>query len=539
MSKALKKVVLSIPTALGASIAIAQRADAQSLPTNPQSEQDVFEQLNRDSNAPNLNPNDSMGQVQSVSQFRDVAPGDWAFEALRNLVERYGCIASYSDSTYRGDRALTRYEFAAGLAACRQEIEPLIATHGLRQQDLAILQRLFQEFAAELSILRTRVDNLEERVAAVDRNPFSTTTKLVGEVVFELTGVFGDLLPEDGEERDDGLALQDRVRLNFDTSFDGRDLLRIRLQAANLSFLENATGTAMAARNLAGDNNNDLEIGKLLYSAAIGDRIIAYFGTTGVLIDDIFDAGSTAPFTYSALSLFATYNNFIYDVSNAGGAAIGANLDLSDSIRLDIGYWAPEASSRSVGDGLLEGNFTAGAQLGFSLGSSFDISFAYLRNYHGGSSGYDLSGFVGSDAAQDPFGDVANSSNNYGLQVNYRVSPSFNVGGYVGWVDAEAEAGPDAEATLFNWAVNAAVPDFGKEGSVLLFVFGQPPKLIASEGAAVEEDPDTSYLLSVEYRYPLTDRINVASGGYAIFNPEHNSDNDTIYVGTIRTIFSF
>ena len=36
-------------------------------------------------------------QVTSVSQLRDVSPTDWAYEALRSLVERYGCIVGYPD----------------------------------------------------------------------------------------------------------------------------------------------------------------------------------------------------------------------------------------------------------------------------------------------------------------------------------------------------------------------------------------------------------------------------------------------------------
>ncbi|MFO0051232.1 MAG: iron uptake porin, partial [Pseudanabaena sp.] len=56
-----------------------------------------------------------LAQVTSVSQLTDVRPNDWAFTALQSLVERYGVIAGYPDSTYRGKQALTRYEFAAGL----------------------------------------------------------------------------------------------------------------------------------------------------------------------------------------------------------------------------------------------------------------------------------------------------------------------------------------------------------------------------------------------------------------------------------------
>jgi hypothetical protein len=93
--------------------------------------------------------NDPMSQVTNVSQLRDVSPGDWAYEALRSLVERYGCIAGYPDGTFRGNRATSRYEFAAGLNACLQQIERLITsgTQGLAtRQDLETLQRLVQEF---------------------------------------------------------------------------------------------------------------------------------------------------------------------------------------------------------------------------------------------------------------------------------------------------------------------------------------------------------------------------------------------------------
>ena len=57
-------------------------------------------------------------QVNSVSQLSDVKQTDWAFQALQSLVGRYGCIAGYPDGTYRGNRAMTRYEFAAGLNSC-------------------------------------------------------------------------------------------------------------------------------------------------------------------------------------------------------------------------------------------------------------------------------------------------------------------------------------------------------------------------------------------------------------------------------------
>ncbi|MHC5598943.1 MAG: iron uptake porin, partial [Nostoc sp.] len=73
-------------------------------------------------------PNNPAGQVTSVSQLSDVKPTDWAFQALQSLVERYGAIAGYTDGTFKGDRSLTRYEFAAGLSAALDRLNELIGT---------------------------------------------------------------------------------------------------------------------------------------------------------------------------------------------------------------------------------------------------------------------------------------------------------------------------------------------------------------------------------------------------------------------------
>ncbi|WP_398330734.1 iron uptake porin, partial [Vulcanococcus sp.] len=64
----------------------------------------------------------SAEQVTSITQFSDVQPTDWAYQALSNLIERYGCVAGYPNGTYRGSRAMTRFEAAALLNACLDRI---------------------------------------------------------------------------------------------------------------------------------------------------------------------------------------------------------------------------------------------------------------------------------------------------------------------------------------------------------------------------------------------------------------------------------
>ena len=100
---------------------------------------------------------DSVGQVTSVSQLSDVQPDDWAFQAIQSLVERYGCVAGYPDSTFRPSRAMSRREAAALVNACLDNLSNRFAT----KEDLDALKALQDEFAAELATLNAgRVDGL-------------------------------------------------------------------------------------------------------------------------------------------------------------------------------------------------------------------------------------------------------------------------------------------------------------------------------------------------------------------------------------------
>jgi hypothetical protein len=195
--------------------------------------------------AQSIPPNkDVIGQnVTSVSQLSDVRPTDWAFTALQSLVERYGCIAGYPDRTFRGNQVTSRYEFAAGLNACLDKINEIISA-GLAdkvgKEDLATLQKLQEEFAAELATLRGRVDSLDAKTAKLEAQQFSTTTKLEGQAIAAVSvGTSGNnfLLDSTGTPTTNAgkvnTTVISRVRLNFKTSFTGEDLLLTRIELGN------------------------------------------------------------------------------------------------------------------------------------------------------------------------------------------------------------------------------------------------------------------------------------------------------------------
>ncbi|MDJ0688546.1 MAG: iron uptake porin [Xenococcaceae cyanobacterium MO_188.B32] len=478
-------------------------------------------------------------QVTNVNQLRDVAPTDWAYEALRSLVKRYGCIAGFPARTYRGSQPLSRYEFAAGLNSCLTQIERLIVeSESVAREDLETIQRLTTEFAAELATLGGRIDDLESRTAFLEDNSFSTTTKLNGEIVNYVLGTFGDRKP-DGSDIDEQITFSSRFRLNFGTSFMGEDHLRIRLQAINITSPAEAGGNNALALNLEGDSENRVELEALYYRFPITERISAFVGVNGVDVDDFFDVNPTMGLAYTSLSLYSAYNNLIYDNANGGAAAVGLDFEIVDWANLEVGYWATSPANPESGNGLFNGNYAAGANLNISLlEERLNLALAYLRAYQSAGSGYDLAGFVGTDAATDPFGDRSNSANNYGLASSFKVLKRLAIGGYFGYATASV-IDEDTNADILTWNVYATLSDLLKEGSALIVSFGQPPSLIDSEGNAIAEDENTPYLLNIEYQYKLTDNIELTAGGYALFNPNGASDNETIYVGTLRTIFEF
>ena len=129
---------------------------------------------------------DSIGVVQSVDQLSDVSPTDWAYQALSELITNWNCIAGYPDGTFRGQRKATRYELAAALNECLNTVNLRFAT----KAELEQVKKLQEEFAAELAVLKGRVDALEARTDVLEDQQFSTTTKLQAEVV--MAGQFGD-----------------------------------------------------------------------------------------------------------------------------------------------------------------------------------------------------------------------------------------------------------------------------------------------------------------------------------------------------------
>jgi hypothetical protein len=493
--------------------------------------------------------NNNIGQVTSVSQFSDVQPTDWAFQALQSLVERYGCIAGYPNGTYRGNRALTRYEFAAGLNACLDRVNELIATATsdlANKEDLATLGRLQEEFSAELATLRGRVDAVEARTAELEANQFSTTTKLQGEAIFNIAQAFGNERAGGGN-LDSNTVFSNRLRLRLVSSFTGKDRLEVRLQGRNTQPNSSITGTNLTRLGFDGDEGNSVGVDKINYAFNLTDKVRIKIDANNAELWDNTEVFNPE-WRSDGLGAISRYGRFspIYRQST-GGSAFTVVANPQSSLSLTAAYVAPRNSNPNSGFGLFDGDNTIFGQIAFKPSKSFNIGFAYARTYDSAvdtdnnpatsnPNAVNLFGSTGSTNANRPFGgNVATASNNYGLQATFQPSSKLTLAGWVGYSTAEALNGSNQDASIWYWGTTLGLRDFGKQGNVLGLIFGQPPRVTDVNG----QDPDTSYHLEGLYKMKVSDNIQITPGVLVIFNPEHNDNNDPIYIGTVRTTFSF
>jgi BMFP domain-containing protein YqiC len=552
---------------------------AQATPAAPANADSVLEQLNRYSREGNSNSQD---QVTNVTQLSDVRPTDWAYEALRSLVERYGCIAGYPDGTYRGNRALSRYEFAAGLNACLQQVERLIAAGTadfVTRKDLETLQRLVDEFRTELATLGTRVDKLEGRVAFLEDHQFSTTTKLQGEAIFALTDEFNQGLSNN-------TVFQDRVRLTFNTSFTGRDRLVTRLAAGNgdpSNLFSTSDGFTLSEGqqtfNLTGgSSNNSVVLDWLAYYFNFGASKVYLAATGGIHSDyaptlnpyfEDYDGGN------GALSTFASESP-IYRIGGGAGAAISLGVGPLQSIlgpsTLTLGYLAGSgafgANNPIEKAGIADGDYAALAQLNFNLGDRIGIGATYVHGYHnsgtaifdaGGSSQATLDrvngtfsggfGVVGSTFANNPSALVALSrglpltpvvTNSYGVEAAFRLSDNISISGFGSYTNAILIG--QGTGDIWTYGGGVAFSDFGKKGNILGLFAGVEPTLRGLSNSvrpAQGFSRDNSWHFEGFYKYQLSENISVTPGIIWLTSPGQNENNDDAVIGTLRTTFTF
>jgi len=581
MSKLIQwKSLLVAPALLGTTLALSSVAHAADAPSKEATTQ--ASTIGQIENYSNEGLNNSAEQVTSVSELKDVQPTEWAFEALRSLVERYGCIVGYPDRTFRGNRALTRWEFAAGLNACINTVERLIQENvAVLKQDIDKLKRLAKEFESELAALGARVDNLEGRVSFLEDHQFSTTTKLQGEVIFAPTWT------TNGNFNNNQATFQDRVRLRFNTSFSGKDLLVTRLAAgnavnstydytafSNTGRAQTFTVPSPATLTQTWQNtqtNNSVNVDWIAYYTSFdfgqSAKFDVYIPATGGLFDDFIP--TINPYFYDAdggqgsLSTFSQMNP-IYRIGGGAGIGFSYRLGFLDSIlgasSLSVGYLSGTAANPNQGQGLFNGNSAILAQVNANAFDFINFGVTYSNSYSVsgsplfGSGGVTGAGLVGTELANlgstgslagvaDPNGKQTNA---YGVQAAIKPFDGISLSAFGTYANVTRIGIGDND--LWTYGAGIAFADLFKQGNVLGIFAGVQPYLgvgnsiyLPNVGTGTYAPVRTQNPISVEafYKYQVTDNISVTPGVQWIQNPSQLQNVGSAIVGSLRGTFSF
>ncbi|PSB12224.1 hypothetical protein C7B62_03005 [Pleurocapsa sp. CCALA 161] len=483
-----------------------------------------------------------ISQSNSIKEFSDIQPTDWSYQALQNLIERYGCLSGFQDGADRGQQTVTRAEFAAGLNSCLNSIEKIITkATNTPQVDIDTVLRLMQEFQSELAILKGKTDGSQARLQDLEATQFSTTSKLQGEAIFGL----GSVLSGDNDRT--STILGSRLRLDFQTSFQGDDLLFTRFSRSDFSGFAPEIETFQGEIAFVKPDNSDrsdLRLDTLHYSFDIGDRLGIIVGAAGLDADDIAptinfldgDGGS------GAVSRFGSRNPLYYPPGDAG---LGINYRPSEQLKIDAGYVASSADESTSGNGLFNGPYSALGQITLEPLKSLSLAATYVHSYNQSdtTTGTSRSNLRSQTAAL--FGAaIPTVSNSYGLELSWVISDRIIVGGWGGLskvkslntLNQQIDRGTQ---NIWNWAATLAIPDLIKEGSLAGIVIGSEPE-VTSSTIENQEDRDRSLHLEAFYQYQVNDNIAITPGVIWITKPDSNTLNtDDLVIGTVRTTFSF
>ena len=469
-----------------------------------------------DFNLAAVNQYSSSDQVTSVSQLSDVKPTDWAYQALGNLVERYGCVAGYPNGTFGGTKSMTRFEAAALLNSCLERVTEVTDE----------LKRLLTEFDTELTVLTARVDGLEKKVGKLQASQFSTTTKLKGEASFILGGVPGYTTAAGANAGN--TAFNYDLRLNLDTSFTGKDLLRTRLRSGNFSSQPFGSSSSIlkldkAETSTAGSSN--IWVDRLYYTFPVGKNVKL---TAGALVRNTEMAWIPSAYKSDILDFFQTGGaSGVYNKATGSGFGAQYTQPGTQGLVANLNYVAENGNDSSTGVFDSSGKLNLLAQVGYrapqfgvAVGYRYGTEGSRVRNFNA------LGG--GSAALVDGQDSSSVAVNAYWQPKTSGIIPSVSLGyGYNGVNGSGATTGATNSQS---WMAGLQWSDVFAKGNAAGVAVGQPSN---------SENANKATMLEVFYKYRVSDNISITP---AVFYASANqgTQNDTSnWGGVIQTTFKF
>ncbi|MBW4615692.1 MAG: iron uptake porin [Desmonostoc vinosum HA7617-LM4] len=456
-------------------------------------------------------------QQTSVSELSDVKPTDWAYRALRSLMERYGVLSGYGNGKFQGNRPVTRNEFVAGLAATLDKVDSLSIDAIGDQEDIMILRRLQREHGLALEQLRQQLNTISDRTTQLQADQFSPTTKLQGQIIVALN---------DGSNVNNTLI--NRERLTLTTSFHPQDLLITQLESGNnggdaitLANQENPLNKSGLVGEHGGLNYTAIEPGlnlrKLYYSFHPFPDVAITVGAK-MSPRDFIDRNQYANNEAIDFSSSVLINNPLIvqnQIDRHGGAGLAIAWQPQSSkfiLRsLYIGANANQPNS-TIDGGLFGDRRQASVELEYSPNKHFVFRLQYTNA-------------LINNTKINAFGINAE----YALNRNAGIFTRLGIGDYQGFNTAISQ---NLDLHPLSWAIGLSWRNLVLPRSIAGIAIAQP-FVTDSFGNATQTNFETFYNVTLSDNFSITPIVSVVS------NANNDSSNDTIWQSTLRTVFSF
>jgi hypothetical protein len=534
----------------------------------------------------------AVSQVSSVSELTDVDPNQWAFQALKSLVERYGCIEGYPSKKYLGNRPLSRYEFAAGLNSCLDKIGEQIAaaTSTLAtKDDLVAVQRLQDDFKEELAIVRGQVDELEAKTKDLEAKQFSTTVKLDGETVFALAGASagGNVQTNNAAPSaantiggsSQNVIFGGRTRLNLRAKNLGveGDELRIRITAATDggSFF-NAGNIRVGRLDYFGNGNitngnAPATFDKLYYQFPLFSKDFKVSIGPRVENKDTLGLQKNTRDDQTQFSLRGFHRNIGLSLVGSPVPGISATWKLSDQWKVAAIYSAlAGGDSFGFGNGGVTGPSQAAIEVGFNPDKNLELGLGYYRTVcnsinavlstgGGEAPGSQNRIFCNSDSGGSnryPFlGTVTNVQHDtFNFHADWEFVPDISLFGRYSFGTANVNSsvpGSGANLNYNEWMAGLNFNNtFGRKGDSLSVAVLQPANINSNNvtgavfpagtfpaGSSIPNATEIDY--GLYYRYTLTKNFTVGPEVYLITNPGSIAGNPTVTQAIFRALYKY
>jgi len=341
-----------------------------------------------------------------------------------------------------------------------------------------------------------------------------------------------------------------RARLNLDTSFTGKDLLRTRLQASNTNQFRDLVGgsagnsTRLSYDGLGTSNTvNAFDIGRLFYRFPVGDNITAYVAPIGAPEDVISPLNPLESDSQGTISRFGRFNPLIRIASSGGtsGLAVaGLNFKFNNQANLELLYSAANAGTPTGQGGVTGSDTKLAAQLVVKPSDAFTLGIGYARAYTVGntlSSGLNADSFGGIPSGITAGVTGINSDTVVGSLI-WDITKKFTFNTWGSYTFANSTGTSSVGTTFTSWLAALSAKDLFTEGDLAAVSFGQPLLRTSVTGLA-QGSANTPYQLEAFYRFRVSKNISITPGVFFVFNQGSNSANGTATVGVLRTTFSF